>query len=96
MRTFGLVCWCLLAWVLLTWTATTEVLVTGLTVAVVCAVALTPLGPVEPPWRALGLSFASNCKCLGSPRSGPLSPGLAAGGSEIDPPQCRGGGCRPL
>ena len=53
MRTFGLVCWCLLAWVLLTWTATTEVLVTGLTVAVVCAVALTPLGPVAPPWRAL-------------------------------------------
>ena len=53
MRTFGLVCWCLLAWVLLTWTATTEVLVTGLTVAVVCAMALTPLGPVAPPWRAL-------------------------------------------
>lgn len=56
--TLGLVCWCLLAWVLLTWTATTEVLVTGLVVSVVCAVALTPLGPVPPPWRALRPSRA--------------------------------------
>ena len=54
----GTTCWCLLAWVLLTWTATAEVLVTGVVVSVLCAVAVTPLGPVPSPWRVLRPSVA--------------------------------------
>ena len=56
--TTGLAAWCLLAWVLLTWTATVEVLVTGVLVSVLCAVALSPLGAPPPPWRALRPGYA--------------------------------------
>jgi multicomponent Na+:H+ antiporter subunit E len=52
-RTLPLALWCYAAWVLLTWTATLEVLVTGVGVAIVVAVALAPLGEVVAPWALL-------------------------------------------
>jgi multicomponent Na+:H+ antiporter subunit E len=54
----GTTCWCLLAWVLLTWTATIEVLATGLLVSALCALAVTRLGSLPPPWCVLRPSVA--------------------------------------
>jgi multicomponent Na+:H+ antiporter subunit E len=45
--------WAMLAWILLTWTTSVQVLVFGAVVAVLCAVALAPLGPYARPWRLL-------------------------------------------
>jgi multicomponent Na+:H+ antiporter subunit E len=54
----GSTCWCLVAWVLLTWTATVEVIVTGLLVSALCALAVTRLGPLPAPWCVLRPSVA--------------------------------------
>jgi multicomponent Na+:H+ antiporter subunit E len=47
----ALTVWCLLVWVLVTWTATFEQAVFGITVSVLVATSLAPLGPVVPLWR---------------------------------------------
>lgn len=50
-RFAALATWAFVVWLLLTWTVTAEQLVTGALIAVLVALALTPLGEVVPPWR---------------------------------------------
>lgn len=52
-RIVALTSWAYLMWILTTWTATVENLAVGAAVAVGCAVAMAPLGPVVGPWAAL-------------------------------------------
>lgn len=52
-RIAALTSWTYLVWVLTTWTATVENLLVGLVVAMICAVAIVPLGPVAAPWAML-------------------------------------------
>ena len=49
----ALALWSGAAWVLLTWKASVEQLAYGVAVSIAVAVALSPLGPVAPPWQLL-------------------------------------------
>lgn len=50
-RVVSLFVWAWAVWLLLTWTATAEQLVFGACIAMLCALALAPLGAVGAPWR---------------------------------------------
>jgi multicomponent Na+:H+ antiporter subunit E len=52
-RAATLACWAWLVWLLLTWTATAEQLIFGGALAVLCGLAMAPLGRVVAPWSLL-------------------------------------------
>jgi multicomponent Na+:H+ antiporter subunit E len=52
-RAAAIAAWAYVVWLLLTWTATAEQLLFGAGLAVLCGVALAPLGPAAGPWALL-------------------------------------------
>lgn len=52
-RVVSLGLWAYGVWLLLTWTATAEQLLFGAGIALICGLALAPLGPVVAPWEVV-------------------------------------------